>query len=415
MPTCCPAPKDPFMNKLKLIIFLCVALSGMATSVILPILAPLIRELSLSESQGGWMVSIGSVAMALMAAFWGARSDRIGRKPVILIGFAGLFLSYVAYTSIVWFGLSGVIAGSGLFAALVATRAIVGGFLPAVPAGAQALMADNTTSSERSSGMAIISAASGVGLVIGPALGGILALQGLVWPLMLTTVLCLLAFFVALVALPQAPPRPQQKPDPVNPLDPALWPWLAAGLITMCAIVTAQISAGFYFQDQLGLTNEQTGPMLAVALTLVGVALFLTQVVQVKFLKLSSRLMILTGAPMWIAALLILLFTVSVPTYYLAYALMGIGAGLLLPGFMSGASLAVPPQRQGAIAGLTAAMQGIGAIIAPLASTLLYEQNQSLPFWCIMALLAVVWGLFLMRRPVAYVEPSPMAGIEAQP
>jgi len=59
------------MNKLKATIFLCVALSGLATSVILPILAPLIRELNLSESQGGWMVSIGSVAMALMAAFWG--------------------------------------------------------------------------------------------------------------------------------------------------------------------------------------------------------------------------------------------------------------------------------------------------------------------------------------------------------
>jgi MFS family permease len=402
------------MNKLKATIFLCVALSGLATSVILPILAPLIRELNLSESQGGWMVSIGSVAMALMAAFWGARSDRIGRRPVILIGFAGLFLSYVAYTSVVWFGLSGALAGTGLFAALVAFRAVVGGFLPAVPAGAQALMADNTVASERSSGMAIISAASGVGLVVGPALGGILALQGLIWPLVLTTVLCFAAFLVALVALPQAPPRPQLKPDPINPLHPALWPWLAAGLITMCSIVTVQISAGFYFQDQLELSNEQTGPMLAVALTLVGVSLFMTQVVQVKFLKLSSRLMILVGVPFWIGALLILLFTVSVPSYYLAYGLMGIGAGLLLPGFMSGASLAVPPQRQGAVAGLTAAMQGIGAIIAPLTSTLLYEQNQSLPFWCIMALLAAAWLLFVFRRPAAYVAPLPVAGIETQ-
>lgn len=390
------------MNKLKATIFLCVALSGLATSVILPILAPLIRELHLSESQGGWMVSIGSVAMALMAAFWGARSDRIGRKPVILIGFAGLFLAYVAYTSVVWFGLSGVLAGTSLFAALVAFRAVVGGFLPAVPAGAQALMADNTSVSERSSGMAIIGAASGVGLVIGPALGGILALQGLIWPLVLTTVLCLVAFLVSLLALPQAPPRPQQTPDPVNPLDPVLWPWLAAGLVTMCAIVTVQISAGFYFQDQLGLSNEQTGPMLAIALTLVGVALFLTQVLQVKVFKLSSRVMILVGVPVWIAALLILLFTLSMPTYYLAYALMGVGAGLLMPGYMSGASLAVAPIHQGAVAGLTAAMQGIGAIVAPLGSTLLYEQNHVLPFWCIMALLAAVWVLFAVHRRVAY-------------
>lgn len=56
----------------------------------------------------------------------------------------------------------------------------------------------------------------------------------------------------------------------------------AVGVLTMYSIVTIQISAGFYFQDRLGLTTAETGPLLAIALTLVGVALFVTQVMQVR-------------------------------------------------------------------------------------------------------------------------------------
>lgn len=394
------------MNKTRFTIFLSVALSGLATAVILPILAPLIRELQLSESQGGLMVSIGSVAMAVMASFWGAASDRFGRKPVMLLGFAGLFVSYVIYTSVVGYGLAGALSGMSLFVLLVAGRALVGAFLPAVPAGAQALMADNTSAEDRSSGMAIISAASGIGLVVGPAIGGILALKGLIWPLVLTTGLCFAAFFVVLFAIPKAPPRVRQQIPPTNPFAPALLPWLLAGVLTMCSVVTIQISAGFYFQDMLGLTNAETGPLLAVALTLVGVALFVTQILQIKLLRWPARTMILAGSVCWIVGIAVLLGTASAGAYYLAYTFMGIGAGLLMPGYMSGASLAVPADRQGAVAGFSAATQGIGGILAPVASTMLYEIDRTLPFWCIIGLMVLIFVLFAIPNPATRAAAS---------
>lgn len=388
------------MNKIKAIIFVSIALSGLATSVIMPILAPLIRELRLSESQGGWMISIGSITMAVLASTWGMASDRFGRKPVMIAGFAGLFVSYILYTAAIWYGLTAVLAGSTLFAVLVASRALVGGFLPAVPASAQALMADNTTPEDRSSGMAIIGAASGVGLVLGPALGGILALQGLIWPLLLTTALCPIALVVVLFAVPKAPPRTYVKHARVNPLTPALLPWLTAGVLTMCSIVTIQISAGFYFQDKLGLTTAETGPLLAIALTLVGATLFVTQVVQVRMLRWSSRKMVLVGAACWLVGLPILLLTASMYSYFLAYAFMGVGAGMLLPGYMSGASLAVPADRQGTVAGFSAATQGIGGIVAPIASTTLYEVDKALPFWSILMLMLLLFVLFAVSDVV---------------
>lgn len=388
------------LNRAKIVIFISIALSGLATSVILPILAPLIRELHLSESQGGWMISIGSIAMAALASAWGMASDRFGRKPVMLAGFAGLFTSYVLYTAVIWKGLAAALSGTTLFIALVATRALVGGFLPAVPAGAQALMADNTTAENRSSGMAIISAASGVGLVVGPALGGLLALRGLIWPLILTTALCLIALIVVLYAVPKAPRREITRHAPVSPFTPELFPWLAAGVLTMCSIVTVQISAGFYFQDRLGLTTAETGPLLAIALTLVGVALFITQILQVRILRWQSRRMVLVGAICWLVALPILLFAASMSSYFLAYLLMGAGAGFLMPGYMSGASLAVPSDRQGAVAGFSAATQGIGGIVAPIASTSLYEIDKALPFWSILVLMLLLFAMFVIPGAV---------------
>lgn len=382
------------MNQLKITIFASMALAGLSNSVILPILAPMIRDLRLSESQGGWMVSIGSIAMVVLATIWGAASDRFGRKPIMLAGFGGMCVAYALYTSVVWFGLTGVLSGLALFALLVACRALIGAFLPAVPAAAQALMADNTGTSDRSSGMAVISAASGVGLVFGPALGGALALNGLIWPLLLTTVLCGAAVFMVQFAVPSAPPKLREKPEPINPFSGNLLPWLLTGVMTMCAIVTVQITAGFYFQDRLGLTTAETGPMLAIALTLVGVGLLITQILQVRVLRWPPRRMILVGVVFWIAGLLILLGTASALSYYLAYGVMGVGSGLLMPGYMSGASLAVPAERQGAVAGFAAATQGIGGVVAPVASTMLYEIDMALPLWCIIGVLAMIFVLF---------------------
>lgn len=383
------ATPDPHNRRLRLIIFAGVAFSGLTMTVILPILAPLIRALGLSESQGGWMVSTGSIAMALMASWWGVRSDRVGRKPIILAGFLGLFLSYCVFTLVLWLGLKGLLAGTILFAALLGARSLVGVFLPAVPSSSQAYMADITTPAQRASGMALISAANGVGMVVGPALAGVLALYGLIWPMLLATLLPLIGYLVVRRHLPHVTPRAQPERPRLSPWTPGVRNWLAIALCTMLTIVTLQISAGFYFQDRLSLSGTATAGALATALSLVGIMLILTQTMQIKCLKWQPRRLAITGAPLMAVGLCILLLTQSLPTYYLAYAFLGVGAGMLFPAFMSGASLCVDRSHQGAVAGLVAATQGIGAIIAPIGSTMLYEQNPAWPFMVLVGLMAV--------------------------
>jgi MFS family permease len=104
--------------------------------------------------------------------------------------------------------------------------------------------------------------------------------------------------------------------------------------------------------------------------------------------------MILAGALFWIAGLATLLLTADLVAYLVAYALLGIGSGLLMPGYMAGASLAVPRDRQGAVAGLSTAAQGIGFILGPVASTMLYEIDRSLPLYSLLGLMSLLLALF---------------------
>lgn len=387
------------MNRTKIVIAISIALSVLATTLILPILAPLIRELHLSVGQGGLMLSIGSIVMVVAAPFWGTISDRFGRKTVIVTGFLGILTGYAIYTLVVVVGLSGRIAVAAIFVALTASRAFVGAFLSAVPAGGQALMADITDARDRSGGMAIIGAATGLGLIIGPAVSGLLVTGGVTWPLFAAIALCALGAMVSLFFLDATPVHAQTRMRKTSLFSASLRPWLVAGILLWVAIATIQISAGFYFQDRLGLGTENAARMLAVALTLVGTAMFAAQFLQLRALRFAPRVLVIAGAGLWISGLLFLLSTADAVSYYVAYALMGLGSGFLLPGVMAGASLAVDHDSQGVAAGLVASSQGIGFIIGPAVSTALYEWDKALPFWLLAGLMVSLAVKFTIIPP----------------
>jgi MFS family permease len=390
------------MTRTKYTIAISIGLSVVASTLILPIFAPLIRELRLSVGQGGLMLSIGSIVMVVAAPVWGTVSDRYGRKAVVVVGFIGVFAGYVLFTLAVAAGLSGGLTVTSILVALTVSRALIGTFLSAVPSAAQALMADITSERERPGGMAIISGATGLGLIVGPAAGGLLVTGDITWPLYAAIGLCGLGAIIAAMFLRSTQLSITRRIKQASLLSTPLQPWLLAGILLWVAIATVQISAGFYFQDQLRLDSNTASRMLAIALTLVGAAMFAVQILQVRVLRLSPRTLILAGTCWWIAGLILLLSSAVAPLYYLAYAMLGLGAGFLLPGVMAGASLAVDHESQGVAAGLVSASQGIGFIIGPAVSTALYEWNRALPFWaliCLMVLLMAKFAIVPLRIP----------------
>jgi MFS family permease len=376
----------------KPVVFTTLGLSVLASAAVLPIIAPLIRSLHLSPSQGGWMLSIGSLVMTLAAPVWGRAADRIGRRQVMLAGFAGMGAAYLVFALTVKLGQWGWYAGWALLAAVTAGRALLGAFLPSVTAAAQALVADHTTEAERSRGMAVIGAANGAGFVLGPALGGLASAGGLLWPLVAAGALCLVAMAYTAVRLPRLPRWDDAAPRVAPPgrIGWAAGRWLLASALTWFAIVSVQIAGSFYFQERLGLANEQAAPRLAIALTLCGASLLAVQLLQLRRLRWGPQPLVISGALLWTVATLVLLFTADAAAYLVGYAMLGAAAGLLLPGCLAGASLAAPRDSQGAIAGLSAAAQGIGFVVGPVASTLLYEIDPSAPLWCLAMVMQVL-------------------------
>jgi len=387
------------MNRIKASIFFSVFAAMLGMMLIAPIMPPLIRELGLKESHSGIIISLGSVAMAMMAPVWGRLSDVKGRKPVILIGFIGMSVSCGLFALALYGGLHQWMSGGVLLTLLIITRSLVGAFIPAVLSSAQAYMGDVTDGEDRGSGMAVISAANGLGLVFGPAIAGAFTVIGLLWPLYFGIVIAIAAFLAALLLIPAVKPVIQEKPAKINPFQPGLRVYLMGGMVTMLAIVSLQVIGGFYFQDQLELESAATARMVSFGLMFSGAAMLIMQALQIRWLKWPPARMMVSGSAFVLIGIVLFLVLGSQAGYYAAFFVFGIGAGMMMPGFMAGASLSVRKEQQGGVAGMVAAIQGISAVVAPILTTTLYQVNARIPFMLLAILTAIlVVGMLLWGK-----------------
>lgn len=390
------------MNKIKGCVFFSVFVAMLGLMLLAPITPSLIRELGLKEIHSGILISTGSIMMAVMAPVWGNISDAKGRKPVILIGLIGMPISTLLLAITFYCGLHHWLSGGLLLFLMIAARSLVGMFIPAILSSSQAYIGDVTEGTERGSGMAIISAANGLGLVFGPAIAGIFTLFGLLWPLYFGIAIAAVAFAVTLLLMPATKPTIQKRAFKVSPFQPGLRLYLLVALVTMIGVVTIQVVGGFYLQDQLGLPSDQLARIVSFGLMFSGMAMLISQIVQSKWLKWEPRLMILLGSLILVASMLIFLLATHLPFYFLAFFVFGLGSGFMMTGFMAGASLSVSNEQQGGVAGLVTAMQGISAIIAPILSTTLYQVNRYCPMVMIAILTALLGAVMLAhyrKRP----------------
>lgn len=175
------------------ILFGVVLLDLIGFGIVIPILPFLSPQLGADKLDIAYIIAVYAVGAGLFAPLWGRLSDRIGRKPVIMICLAGAALSYVML------GLS-----SALWMVYV-SRAFAGSMAGNVGV-ASAMMADITRPENRARGMGLIGAAFGLGLVLGPMLGGLLSgdRPGFVLPCLVAGVMSVLAMVAAAVFLPES-------------------------------------------------------------------------------------------------------------------------------------------------------------------------------------------------------------------
>jgi MFS family permease len=150
-----------------LVIFLTVFIDLVGFGICLPLLPKYASRYGAVGWEIGAAMGVYSLMQLLFAPLWGQWSDRVGRRPVLLISVAG---SAVAYAL---FGVSAQFTGATGFWILVGSR-VFAGACGANLGVASAYIADVTTPEKRSKGMGMIGMAFGLGFIFGPLLGGVL-------------------------------------------------------------------------------------------------------------------------------------------------------------------------------------------------------------------------------------------------
>src|SRR5688572_20555634 len=175
------------------IIFVTVFIDLLGFGIIIPLLPFYAESFGASAFMIGLLATSFSLMQFLFSPIWGRWSDRIGRKPIILVGLMGSCLSYL-----------GLALASSLTFLFLAR--IVGGIAGANIPTAQAYIADVTTPQNRAKGMGMVGAAFGLGFIFGPAIGGVLTRFGPQTPMWFASALCLANFIAAWFLLPESRP-----------------------------------------------------------------------------------------------------------------------------------------------------------------------------------------------------------------
>ncbi|GAA1829464.1 MFS transporter [Pseudonocardia ailaonensis] len=356
-----------------------------AQQLLTPILAPLSRELRLTEVQLGVVVTVAAVVFTLGSLVWGRVVDRWGSRRVLLTGLG------IAVVGMAGFGLSARLAldsGWGTPAtltALLATRSVLFGTgIGAVPVAALAYVSAATEGEkERTRAVSLVGAAQAISLILGPGIGGALAVADLLAPVYLAPVL-LVAILVAVLVLVPGLDRTAPTDDTagrVGPLDPRVRPFLLVGFLLFLSLGVMQVVLGFLVQDRLELDAGATAASVGTAMVITGLVLVAMQAAVVPRLGWSPARLIRTGAPIAAAGFAVLALAGQLWLITVGLCVVAVGLGMAMPGYSAGATLRVQRSEQGAVAGLLNATTGATFIVGPLLGTALYPLGAAVPIW----------------------------------
>jgi MFS family permease len=379
------------------ILFVSLVCMGAGQSVIYTILPPLGRQLGLGPMQITSIFAVSATIWIFSSAFWGLRSDRWGRKPVMLLGLVAFAISFACFASSMLAGLHHWLPAFLIFPAMIFSRAIYGTFGSGTNASAQAYVADRTTRQERLHGIAIISMAFAFGTTFGPVIGSALTFLGLLAPFYFISGLAVASAAAIWFFLPERtrPITHALKTGRLKWYEPRMFPFMAFGL-TLSLIGSIPIqTAGFFFQDVLHLTGKLTAAYTSIGLMASSMAALFAQFVIVQRFRFSARTLTIAGIVTVVVSNLLFLIAFDFSNVVLALILSGLGFGMARPGFTSGASLAVAPHEQGAVAGLLNAAGAAGFIFGPLIGWL-YEFSPRVPYvFGALAMLGLLAAQFL--------------------
>ncbi|RZM37225.1 MAG: MFS transporter [Sphingomonas sp.] len=397
---------------LMFLVMLTIAAGNTALQSVLPALG---RSLGVADSAVAGAFSVSALLWVIAAPFWANRSDRHGRRAMILLGIGGFSVSLTLCGLFLMAGINHWIGGTAAFGCFIAGRLIYGAFGAAAPPAVQALVAGETTRAERTRALTLLASAFGLGTILGPAiapyliLGSVGGLEvGLAGPAFLFALFGVAVWITvrrmlpddrivaphddthgASLAYPSIGGAPsgasvtaatQSHVEQVGYTDPRIRAWMIAGLVMGHAQAMTGQAIGFLVIDRLNLAPALALEPTGIVLMMGAGAALLAQWGIIPRLNLTPRQLVLTGLVLAAAGTALTGIATSLYTIATAYALASLGFGFTRPGFTAGASLAVGANAQGSVAGKVTSINGASFVLGPSIGVGLYEAQHSLPY-----------------------------------
>ena len=391
--------------RLHYVLFFTLFSTYFGLSMVNPLIAPMMRELRFDETHISMVFAIAAVSLFASSLVWGSYSEKYGRRKILLHGIFHFAFAYLLFAFFIQLGFSNWISFPLLFALLLMIRLYGGVVFGAVLTGTQALMADLTHEKERTSGMALLGAANGLGMILGPAAGSILVLLSWTAPVYFAAIFPLIMGWVMLKVLPEELVKKEVRRHSV--FDRRIFPYLLLAVLVHLVIVILQVTAGLYFTDQLGVNAKTAAQWVGLSMFAMGTAAFLGQMVMVRVWNPFYLWLLRLGAPLMFFGFFGFLQSESLTGMIFSFAGIGLGVSLMIPGCLSAASLNAGEESQGAVAGLNGAANGIGAMAGPVVGSFLYKVHPAMPFECCLLILMgmVVISYLIKPQTKEHTEP----------
>ncbi|GEB32358.1 MULTISPECIES: MFS transporter [Brevibacillus] len=385
------------MKKHFWMIFATVLVAMTSIATFNPILGLLARTLGFSEIQSGSLVTITGLFWIVGSFLW-EKWSRTNRKRLMVIAILGYTLTLASFALLADWAKATPGNAVVLYWELFALRAVGGFFFGAIPTMAQGYLMEWTTAQNRASGMALFGGASGMGFVLGPALGAALTPIGFTSPMYVSTALLVAVAILSGIILPDSKGGQVKKAAvKLSMTDPRIRLYILIGLLLSTVMIMLQVTCGIYMQDQLQLSDKAAAQSIGVGLSVAGVIVVVVQLLVGRYLRWQPARLLKIGLSSLFVAFT--LFMLAPAWYIVAFLFHGIGIGFTLPGYITAASLAVSAEEQSAVASYTGAAQGVGSFVGPLAGTMLYSWQMSIPYLvCSLSLACVALLVFAKHR-----------------
>ncbi len=386
-------------------VLITLVIDAMGIGLIMPVMPDLIREIegaTLADAAiwGGYLSFSFAIMQFLFGPTVGNLSDRYGRRPVLLIS---LFIMAVDYA---------VMALADTMWLLLLGR-IVGGITAATHSTAAAFIADISSDEERSQNFGLVSAAFGVGFVLGPVIGGLLASFGPRAPFIAAAILAASNFVFGYFVFPETVTDKIRRPfdwKRANPFGalmnigrlPGIKPLLVVYFLYQVAFYVYPAIWSYFTQERFGWSPAMVGWSLAVF----GISMAISQGLLIRKIIpwIGERKTVILGFALDIV---VFFFTAILTNGWIVLGLTPLSAlgGMATPAMQGLMSRAAGADQQGELQGLLTSIGALGMILSPLIMTRTFAMFSEdgtayylpgAPFLLSMVLMALGLGIYLL-------------------